>query len=191
MASLAKSAPQAVQHIHFPNESPQYRRARNVLLEQEMELRRQVERVAAQRRALPPGGEIPEDYVFEAAGAGGKPKRVRLSELFAPGKDTLAIYSFMFGPERERPCPGCTHFLDGLDGAARHIASASTSPSSPSRRCRASFPSPRSAAGAGCNSCPRLATPTTATTSVTRQASSQPYGSNKTSRMARNGTCRS
>ena len=121
MTALAKSAPQALQHIHFPNESPQYRRARNALLEQEMELRRQVERVAAQRRALPPGGAIPEDYVFEAAGAGGKPKRVRLSELFAPGKDTLAIYSFMFGPERERPCPGCTHFLDGLDGASRHI----------------------------------------------------------------------
>ena len=121
MAALAKSAPQALQHIHFPSESPQYRRARNALLEQEMELRRQVERVAAQRRALPPGGEIPEDYVFEAAGASGKPKRVRLSELFAPGKDTLAIYSFMFGPERERPCPGCTHFIDGLDGASRHI----------------------------------------------------------------------
>src|SRR5262249_1892335 len=108
-------------HIHFPNESPQYRRARNALLEQEIELRRQVERVAAQRRALPPGGELAEDYVFEAAGAGGRPKRMRLSELFAPGKDTLAIYSFMFGPERERPCPGCTHFLDGLDGASRHI----------------------------------------------------------------------
>ena len=46
MASLAKSAPHAVQHIHFPNESPQYRRARNALLEQEMDLRRQVERVA-------------------------------------------------------------------------------------------------------------------------------------------------
>jgi predicted dithiol-disulfide oxidoreductase (DUF899 family) len=122
MAAVAKSAPQALQHIHFPNESPQYRQARNALLEQEMELRRQVERVAAQRRALPPGGEIPQDYVFEAPGAGGKPKRVKLSELFAPGKDTLAIYSFMFGPERERPCPGCTHFLDGLDGASRHIA---------------------------------------------------------------------
>ena len=87
MASLVKSASHAVQHIHFPNESPQYRRARNVLLEHEMDLRRQVERVAAQRRTLPPGGEIPEDYVFEAADAGGKPKRVRLSELFAPGKD--------------------------------------------------------------------------------------------------------
>jgi predicted dithiol-disulfide oxidoreductase (DUF899 family) len=122
MAALAKSAPQALQHIHFPNEGAEYRQARNALLEQEMELRRQVERVAAQRRALPPGGKIPEDYVFEAAGAGGNPKRMRLSELFAPGKDTLAIYSFMFGPERERPCPGCTHFLDGLDGACRHIS---------------------------------------------------------------------
>ena len=45
---------------------------------------------------------------------------MKLSELFAPGKDTLAIYSFMFGPERERPCPGCTHLLDCLDGAVRH-----------------------------------------------------------------------
>jgi predicted dithiol-disulfide oxidoreductase (DUF899 family) len=121
MVALAKSVPQSLQHVQFPNESPQYRRARNVLLEQEMELRRQLERVAAQRRALPPGGAIPEDYVFEAPGARGRPKRVRLSELFEPGKDTLAIYSFMFGPERERPCPGCTHFLDSLDGASRHI----------------------------------------------------------------------
>jgi predicted dithiol-disulfide oxidoreductase (DUF899 family) len=58
--------------------------------------------------------------VFEEAAAQRKPVKVKLSELFAPGKDTLAIYSFMFGPERERPCPGCTHFLDGLDGAVRH-----------------------------------------------------------------------
>ena len=121
MVALAKSAPQTLQRIHFPNESPQYRRARNVLLEHEMELRRQLERVAAQRRALPPGGAIPKDYIFEAPGARGRPKRVRLSELFEPGKDTLAIYSFMFGPERERPCSGCTHFLDSLDGASRHI----------------------------------------------------------------------
>jgi predicted dithiol-disulfide oxidoreductase (DUF899 family) len=87
MAVLSKSSPQTLQHMHFPNESAQYRRARNALLEQEMELRRQVERVAAQRRALPPGGEIPKDYVFEAAGAGGK-ARPRLGSspaLWAPG----------------------------------------------------------------------------------------------------------
>jgi len=121
MSAVAKSPLQTVHHIHFPNESTAYREARNSLLKEEMALRRQLERVAAQRRALPPGGEVREGYIFEAAGADGKPKRVTLSELFAPGKDTLAIYSFMFGPERERPCPGCTHFLDSLDGAARHI----------------------------------------------------------------------
>jgi predicted dithiol-disulfide oxidoreductase (DUF899 family) len=121
MAVAAKSAPETVHHIAFPNESARYRAARNALLDEEMELRRQVERVAAKRRALPPGGELKEDYVFEAPGSDGKPERVKLSDLFAPGKDTLAIYSFMFGPERERPCPGCTHFLDSLDGAARHI----------------------------------------------------------------------
>jgi predicted dithiol-disulfide oxidoreductase (DUF899 family) len=121
MAALAKSTVQTLHHISFPNESADYRRVRNALLEEEMELRRHIERVAARRRALPAGGEILEDYVFETAGDGGKPKSVRLSQLFAPGKDTLAIYSFMYGPERERPCPGCTHFLDELDGAARHI----------------------------------------------------------------------
>lgn len=104
-------------HLHFPNESPAYRQARNALLAAEMELRCQIERVAAQRRGLPHGGEVPQDYLFEATGG----KRRKLSELFG-NKDTLAIYSFMFGPERERPCPGCTHFLDGLDGSAPHIA---------------------------------------------------------------------
>jgi predicted dithiol-disulfide oxidoreductase (DUF899 family) len=109
-------------HLQFPNETTSYRQARNALLEEEMELRRRIERVAAQRRALPKGGEIPEDYVFEGKGDKGRAKRLKLSELFTPAKNTLAIYSFMFGPERELPCPGCTHFLDGLDGAALHIA---------------------------------------------------------------------
>ena len=105
-----------LRHINFPGENVEYRTARNALLAEEMELRRQVERVAIQRRALPAGGMIPEDYEFD-----GDAGKVRLSALFAPGKDTLAIYSFMYGPERERPCPGCTHFLDGLDGAVQHI----------------------------------------------------------------------
>lgn len=121
MVALAKSMPQSVHHIHFPNESAEYRKARNALLEDEMELRRQVEKVAARRRTLPPGGTVSQDYTFEGQGADGKPATVKFSELFAPGKNALAIYSFMFGPERERPCPGCTHFLDGLDGATRHI----------------------------------------------------------------------
>ncbi len=112
---------QTLEHVHFPNEGEAYRRARNALLDEEMELRRQIEKVAAHRRALPPGGEVAEDYVFQKTGPRGRPARVKLSELFEDGKDTLAIYSFMFGPERERPCSGCTHFLDGLDGSALHI----------------------------------------------------------------------
>jgi predicted dithiol-disulfide oxidoreductase (DUF899 family) len=64
MVALAKSAPQTLHHIQFPNENAAYRRARNALLEEEMELRRQIERIAAKRRALPAGGDLKEDYVF-------------------------------------------------------------------------------------------------------------------------------
>lgn len=112
-----KASSPVLHHVHFPGESAEYRVARNALLAEEIELRRQTERVAAQRRILPAGGMIPEDYQFD--GDGGP---VKLSALFAPGKDILAIYSFMYGPERERPCPGCTHLLDGLEGMAEHIS---------------------------------------------------------------------
>ena len=104
-------------HLTIPGESAEYRTARNLLLDEEIALRRQIERVAAQRRALPLGGVVNEDYAFDGSGG-----TVKLSELFAPGKDTLAIYSFMYGPERELPCIGCTHFLDGLNGSAQHIS---------------------------------------------------------------------
>src|SRR4051812_45085779 len=126
--------------VAFPGESPEYRAARDRLLEQEIELRRQTEAVAAARRALPPGGLVSEDYVFQGAGPDGAPAEVRLSELFAPGKDSLAIYSFMFprdsgderpGPERgetaklplaEGPCPSCVALLDQLDGMVEHAS---------------------------------------------------------------------
>lgn len=51
--------------VRYPNESNEYRRARQALLAEEIELRRHIERVAAQRRSLPPGGEVPDDYTFE------------------------------------------------------------------------------------------------------------------------------
>lgn len=121
MSSTLASHSRTLHHIHFPGESAEYREARNALLSEEMELRRQVERVAAQRRRLPSGGLLKENYVFKGPGPEGQTTSVRLSELFEAGKDTLAIYSFMYGPERERPCPGCTHMLDALDGASRHI----------------------------------------------------------------------
>ena len=97
MTDSAKSSA-SIHHLRFPGESAGYRKARNALLKEEMALRRGIERVAARRRALPPGGTVPEDYRFE-----GESGPVKLSELFDPGKDTLAIYSFMFGPDREEP----------------------------------------------------------------------------------------
>jgi predicted dithiol-disulfide oxidoreductase (DUF899 family) len=126
--------------VRFPGESAEYRAARDRLLELEIELRRAMEAVAATRRRLPPGGVVPQDYVFQGRGAGGEPTDVRLSELFAPGKDSLVIYSMMFprdpgderrGPESgqtallpllEGPCPSCTALLDQLDGAAHHVS---------------------------------------------------------------------
>ena len=109
-----------MEHLRYPNESTEYRAARNALLNDEIALRSQIEAVAAKRRALPLGGEVREDYVFERIGKNVTPEKVKMSELFGP-HDTLVLYSFMYGPERELPCPGCTHLLDGLDGAARHI----------------------------------------------------------------------
>src|SRR5262249_16479021 len=118
MVALAKSAPQTLHHLQFPTRTQPTVARETRCLERRWNC---AARVAAKRRALPAGGDLKEDYVLEAAGKDGKPTRVRLSELFTPGMDTLAIYSFMYGPERERACPGCTHFLDSLDGAMRHI----------------------------------------------------------------------
>jgi predicted dithiol-disulfide oxidoreductase (DUF899 family) len=125
----------------FPGESSEYRAARNRLLEREIELRRLTEAVAAERRTLPRGGEVREDYVFQGEDSAGAPADVRLSELFAPGKDSLAIYSFMFPrdpeddspgpvsetetaklPLHEGPCPSCVALLDQLDGTLEHAS---------------------------------------------------------------------
>src|SRR5215510_7621542 len=124
----------------LPGESAEYRAARGRLLELEIELRRAMEAVAVARRELPPGGVVPQDYVFQGAGADGTPSDVRMSELFGPGKDSLVIYNFMFprdpgdmrpGPQAGRtallplaegPCPSCVALLDQLEGAAEHVA---------------------------------------------------------------------
>lgn len=105
----------AKNRAHFPDESPAYRQARNALLTEEIALRRHIERVAALRRSLPPGGRVPEDYTFE-----GHTGAVRLSQLFGD-KDTLVIYSMMFGPQRERACPMCTAMLTSWEGTARNL----------------------------------------------------------------------
>jgi predicted dithiol-disulfide oxidoreductase (DUF899 family) len=125
-------------NMTFPNETPEYRSARAALLVQEVALRRQMEAVAAELRALPPGGETPEDYVFERLGPDGAPETVRLSELFGSG-DTLLAYHYMFprhpnddrpaptkgafseGPLEEGPCPSCTALIGMWEGTMPHF----------------------------------------------------------------------
>lgn len=99
----------------FPNESDDYRRARQALLIEELELRRHIERVAEQRRALPPGGSVTGDYRFE-----GEHGPLDFAGLFGD-KQTLVVYSYMFGPQRERPCPMCTSLLGAWNGEARDV----------------------------------------------------------------------
>jgi predicted dithiol-disulfide oxidoreductase (DUF899 family) len=105
----------AKNQTRYPNESPEYRKARQALLAEEIELRRHIERVAEQRRALPDGGEVPKNYGFQ-----GERGPVTLADLFGD-KQTLVSYSYMFGPQRERPCPMCTSLLGAWNGEARDI----------------------------------------------------------------------
>ena len=128
--------------ITFPNESARYRTAREKLLQKEIQLRRAMEDVAVARRALPPGGLVPQDYVFDGLGPDGQPARTKLSELFAPGKGSLILYNMMF-PRHPRdtravatsggtaklarldqPCPSCVALLDQFDGAVGHLEAA-------------------------------------------------------------------
>jgi predicted dithiol-disulfide oxidoreductase (DUF899 family) len=124
--------------IRFPNEPLNYRTARDALLQRELHLRREMESVAAELRALPPGGEVPEDYLFDCVGEDGAYATVPMSGLFRDG-DTLMLYHYMFprhaqdtrpGPTsgvtaelsiKEGPCPSCTALIDMWEGAMRHF----------------------------------------------------------------------
>jgi predicted dithiol-disulfide oxidoreductase (DUF899 family) len=109
-ADLARAAP-----LRMPNESPEYRAARTALLAEEIELRRHIERVAEMRRGLPPGGPVTGAYRFE-----GENGPTDLAGLFGD-TETLVVYSYMFGPQRARPCPMCTNLLDAWEGNAADI----------------------------------------------------------------------
>ena len=111
-ADLARENP-----VRIPNESPEYRAARTKLLQAEIELRRQLEAVAEQRRALPPGGPVTGDYRFKDEAG----RELGFEDLLGD-KDTLVVYSYMFGPQRERPCPMCTNLLRAWDANGADIA---------------------------------------------------------------------
>lgn len=116
MTTLIPAAALAANSQPYPNDSAAYRAARQTLLAEEIALRRQIEHVAALRRALPPGGVAPAYDFLDQDG-----KTVTLADMFGP-HDTLVTYFWMFGPQRERPCPMCTSLLSGLDGPARDLA---------------------------------------------------------------------
>ncbi len=123
--------------IVFPNDSAAYRAARNKLLEHEIALRRQLESVAAELRALPDGGQVREDYTFDRVAPDGTLEAVRMSALFGD-RNTLMLYHYMFprhstdvrpGPSaaafagslRDGPCPSCTALIDMWDGTMPHF----------------------------------------------------------------------
>lgn len=99
----------------WSGESAEYRQARIALLEEEIALRRQIQRVAEQRRALPPGPAAKDYRFLDEQG-----REIGLADLFGE-HDTLFTYLWMYGPERERPCPMCTSFVGSLDIPAPDI----------------------------------------------------------------------
>jgi predicted dithiol-disulfide oxidoreductase (DUF899 family) len=111
----------AMSELRYPNETRVYRDARESLLKDERELVDKVKDVAQKRRQLPLGGQLKEDYVFQWANDGKTGKPVKFSELFG-NKSTLLIYSFMFGPNWDKPCPSCTSLVDGFDRSAYQVA---------------------------------------------------------------------
>ena len=104
----------------YPNESPEYRKARDELLEDEKALVEMAKALAEKRRQLPPGGALKEDYAFQWANDGKVGQTVRLSELFGD-KQTLILYNFMYGPGWDNPCPSCTSLMDGFDRTAYQV----------------------------------------------------------------------
>jgi predicted dithiol-disulfide oxidoreductase (DUF899 family) len=119
-----KPASPSIHSVRFPGEGADYRAARDKLLEAELKLRRDLEKVAAMRRELPPGGAVPQDYVFEEGSADADDtesvRTVRMSELFERPEASLVVYSFMYSPKMANACPSCTSILDSLDGTATH-----------------------------------------------------------------------
>ena len=107
--------------LRYPNESREYRDARDALLKDEQELIAKVKAVAEKRRHLPVGGQLKQDYVFQWANDGKVGQNVKFSELFG-GKNTLLLYSFMFGPNWDNPCPSCTSLVDGFDRTWYQVA---------------------------------------------------------------------
>ncbi len=107
--------------------SDEYRKLRTQLLEAEIALKDQRERAAALRRQLPMGAPVETDYVFREGPADIRDESpanirdVRLSDLFAPGKDRLIVDHMMWAANDPLPCPMCNMWADGYDAVAPHV----------------------------------------------------------------------
>jgi predicted dithiol-disulfide oxidoreductase (DUF899 family) len=113
----ASAARLAERRKPFPGESAAYGRVRQDLLAEEIGLQRHIDRVSELRRSLPDGPLISTDYRFKDMNG----EDVGLLDLFGT-HDTLVTYFWMFGPDRDRPCPMCTNLLGPLDANAEDLA---------------------------------------------------------------------
>lgn len=118
----AETAMPPLHNKALPGESADYRAAREQLLQAEIDLRAQIERVADMRRKLPDGGPPPEDYEFQELLPDGGTRHVKLSALFDKPDAALILYSLMYGPGWDAPCASCTSITDGFSGLAPHVA---------------------------------------------------------------------
>ena len=139
--------------LRYPNESAEYRKAREALIKDEQELISKVKSVAEKRRKLPPGGRLKQDYVFQWASNGKVGQRVRFSELFGD-KPTLLLYSWMFGPNWDKPCPSCTSLMDGFDRSWYSVAQDAAFAAIAKAPAERSMHGPRSANGRRSLCCP-------------------------------------
>jgi predicted dithiol-disulfide oxidoreductase (DUF899 family) len=112
---------ETLHNFRYPGETKEYRLARNKLLTEEIKLRRQLEALAEQRRNLPPGGKVQQDYTFAKLNEAGSEESIRLSELFVKDKPSLIIYSFMYGPDMANPCAMCASIIDALNSNAEAV----------------------------------------------------------------------
>ena len=87
---------------------------RRALLRDEKALTRLKDQLAERRRALP-WVKLEKSYSFNESA-----KQVGLVDLFE-GRSQLIIYHFMFGPDWEQGCPGCTLFADNFNGIIEYL----------------------------------------------------------------------
>jgi predicted dithiol-disulfide oxidoreductase (DUF899 family) len=107
--------------MHLPPvvSAEEWQEARDALLVREKEATRARDALAAERRRLPMV-RIDRDYVFDSAAG-----KARLLDLF-DGRRQLLLYHFMFGPNQDAGCDGCSMFVDQI-GRLAHLHARDTS----------------------------------------------------------------